>query len=73
MYKSKTLNDLYMKLTLFGKDLTDFDIQLMVYLTQVVVKDIVDAKMGEKAYQGDIHPEELLDLLKRFKNELGRN
>jgi len=69
IYKSKVLNDLYMKLTLFNK-LSEFEIQILIYLTQIVVKDIVDAKISERQYEGDLHPEDLIDLLKKFKNEI---
>ena len=58
-----------MKLTLFNK-LSEFEIQILIYLTQIVVKDIVDAKITEKHYEGDLHPEDLIDLLKKFKNEI---
>jgi len=44
-----------MKLTLFNK-LSEFEIQILIYLTQIVVKDIVDAKISEKNYEGDLHP-----------------
>ena len=58
-----------MKLTLFSK-LSEFEIQILIFLTQIVVKDIVDAKINEKQYEGDLNPEDLLDLLKKFKNEI---
>ena len=61
-----------MKLTLFNK-LSEFEIQILIYLTQIVVKDIVDAKITEKHYEVDLHPEDLLDLLKKFKNEIQPN
>jgi len=69
LYKSKILNDLYMKLTLFN-NLTDFEIQILILLTQIAVKDIVNAKISETNYEGELNPEDLLDLLKKFKHEI---
>jgi len=69
IYKSKILNDLYIKLTSFGK-LTDFDIQILMFLSHVVVRDLVQAKISNKIYEGLICPDEMLDFLKRFKIEI---
>lgn len=69
VYKSKILNDLSLKLTFFDK-LTDFDLQILIYLSHVVVRDLVNAKIGNKVYEGMINPEELLNFLKKFKIDL---
>lgn len=61
-----------MKLTLFNK-LSEFEVQILIYLSHVVVKDIVQAKINSKTYEGVINPEELLDLLKKFKIEIQNN
>ena len=61
-----------MKLTLFGK-LTDFDLQILIYLSHVIVRDLVQAKINNRSYEGYMNPEELLDFLKRFKIEIQNN
>lgn len=58
-----------MKLSLFNK-ISDFDMQILIFLSHVVVKDLITAKVTQKHYEGLIHPEELLDFLKKFKIEL---
>ncbi len=58
-----------MKLTLFNK-LSDMELQILLYLSHVVVKDLVQAKINNRNYEGFINPEELMDLLKKFKIEL---
>jgi hypothetical protein len=59
-------------LTLFGK-LSDFEIQIIIYLSHVVVRDLVQAKIFGKNYEGMINPDELMDFLKRFKIEIQNN
>jgi len=61
-----------MKLTYFGK-LTDHEIQILILLSHVVVRDLVEAKIYGRTYEGLINPEELLDFLKRFKIEIQNN
>jgi hypothetical protein len=59
-------------MTLYGK-LTDIEMQLLLYLSHVVVKDLVQAKQNGRVYDGLIVPDELLDLLKRLKVETLNN
>jgi hypothetical protein len=59
-------------LSTFNK-LTDFEIQILIYLSHGVVRDLVYAKLEEKNYEGIVQPEELLDFLKRFKIEIQNN
>jgi hypothetical protein len=59
-------------LSTFNK-LTDFEIQILIYLSHVVVRDLVHAKLQERNYDGIVQPEELLDFLKRFKIEIQNN
>jgi hypothetical protein len=59
-------------LTLFGK-LTDFEIQIIIYLSHVVVRDLVQAKIYNRVYEGMINPDEFMDFLKRFKIEIQNN
>lgn len=46
------------------------EIQILIYLSHVVVRDLVLAKLNNRAYEGEILPDELLEFLKRFKTEL---
>ncbi len=61
-----------MKLAYFGK-LTDSEIQILIFLSHVVVRDLVESKIYGRTYEGLINPEELLDFLKRFKIEIQNN
>jgi hypothetical protein len=61
-----------MKLSTFNK-LTEMEIQILIYLSHVVVRDLVHAKIDGKVYEGILSPDELLDFLKRFKIEIQNN
>jgi hypothetical protein len=50
--------------------LTEFEIQILIYLSHVVVRDLVNAKIYEKIYEGLLNPDELIDLIKKLKSDL---
>jgi hypothetical protein len=61
-----------MKLSFHNK-LSEYEIQILIFLSHVAVRDLVFAKLSEKKYGGLINPEELIDLLKRFKIKIEDN
>ena len=42
----------------------------MIYLSHVVVRDLVNAKINEKKYEGLLNPDEFIDLVKKYKSDL---
>ena len=58
-----------MKLVCYNK-LTDIDMQILLYLSHVVVKDLVQAKINNKVYENFFDPAELMDFLHRYKIDL---
>ena len=56
-------------MTLFNK-LSDFDMQILIYLSHVIVRDLVSAKINNQIYDNIIIPDELIDFLKKFKIDL---
>jgi hypothetical protein len=47
--------------------------QLVVYLSHVVVKDLVHAKINNRLYDSPISADELMDFLKKLKIETVNN
>jgi hypothetical protein len=47
--------------------------QILLYLSHVVVKDLVQAKISNKIYENSLDPAELMDFLNRFKVELNNS
>jgi hypothetical protein len=58
-----------MKLIYYNK-LTDIDMQILLYMSHVIVKDLVLAKINNKIYENSFDPAELMDFLHRYKIEL---
>ena len=65
-YKSDLLNDLKVKLILIGK-LTNFETQILSFVSHIVVNDLVNAKQNMTEYEGLISATEVIDLLQSAK------
>ena len=68
-FNSKILNDLEWKLKTYGK-LTDFDMQIILYISHSVSNELINAKNKKIDYNLSIHPTELLKFFKMFQIDL---
>ena len=68
-FNSQILNDLGWKLKTYGK-LTDFDIQIILYISHSVSNELINAKNKKIDYNLSIHPTELLKFFKMFQIDL---
>lgn len=50
--------------------LSDIDMQILLYMSHVIVKDLVQAKINSRLYENFFDPAELMDFLYRYKIEL---
>ena len=49
--------------------MNEFDIQNLIYLSHMIVKDLVHAKLNNLNYNGLIVPEELISILKKIRED----
>ena len=68
-FNSQILNDLEWKLKTYGK-LTDFDMQIILYISHSVSNELINAKNKKIDYNLSIHPTELLKFFKMFQIDL---
>ena len=68
-FNSQILNDLGWKLKTYGK-LTDFDMQIILYISHSVSNELINAKNKKIDYNLSIHPTELLKFFKMFQIDL---
>ena len=68
-FNSQILNDLEWKLKTYGK-LTDFDMQIILYISHSVSTELINAKNKKIDYNLSIHPTELLKFFKMFQIDL---
>ena len=68
-FNSQILNDLGWKLKTYGK-LSDFDIQIILYISHSVSNELINAKNKKIDYNLSIHPTELLKFFKMFQIDL---
>ena len=68
IFNSQILNDLYEKLNIYGK-LSDFDIQIVLYITHFMNNELINAKNNKRNYKSNINPQEIIKFLKIFKKD----